>query len=149
MGAERQARESLALAREMGDQRWTAANLNCLSRNYLALNEWRTAERYAQEALTITHEIQSENDALGDIACLARAWAYQGKVEPALRVLFFVDGHPSTILKDRTENASLLHELRAELPPALVADALSWAAYKTLDEVAQWVKDVSNDPARS
>ena len=136
-------RESLTLAREMDDQRWIAANLNNLSHNHLALGEWRTAEHYAQAALTITHTIQSEHDALGDLACLARAWAHQGKIEPALRLLFFVEQHPSALRWDKEQLAPLLAELHAELPPAVLAAAATWSTAATLSEVAAYANSLA------
>jgi hypothetical protein len=133
-------RESLALARELGDQRWTAINLNALGKNALEQGDWASAERYAREALVISHSIHSDVDALGDIACLAQAWAQQGQSERSLRALLYVEQHPASLPYDRERNAQLLYELRMELPPGVVEQAASWCSGRTMDEIVGWIK---------
>ena len=142
--AETHNRASLALARAMGDQRWLAANLNGLSHNNLAQHNWRSAESYAQEALAITTHIRSESDALGDISCLGRAWAHQGKIEPALCALLYVAQHPSATIWDKEQSAMLLNELSDEVPPAIAEEAEQWVEDKTLDDVMMWASTVSS-----
>lgn len=145
--AESYNREALARAREIGDRRWTAANLNALSKLYLRQDQWIAAERYAQEALAIRRVIPSELDMLGDLSCLARAWACRGDGERALRVLTFVQQHPSTVQVDRDQNQRFVETLRSQLPPELTAEIEAWCQAAHLDDVLAWVDAVSaRDP---
>ncbi|MEM7114956.1 MAG: BTAD domain-containing putative transcriptional regulator [Chloroflexota bacterium] len=139
-GAKKHALGGLELAREMGNKRFAGSSLNALSQNELAQQQWQAAAAYAREALAINHQIENEADGLGDMSCLARAWAHQGKVEPALRILSFVAQHPATITLDKERNRRLQDELRRELPPALVETAVQWAAIQSFADVATWIQ---------
>ena len=137
--AERYAREALARAREIGDRRWSAVNLNRLSRIAIRKGAWQIAEDNAQAALALTRAIPSEIDIMSDLSCLAQTWARRGKLEPALRLLAFVADHPSTTQVDKMKNAALLQELQAELQPTIVTAVDAWCATLSLDDLLRWV----------
>ncbi|MDJ0754131.1 MAG: tetratricopeptide repeat protein [Ardenticatenaceae bacterium] len=130
-------RSSLALAREIGNQRWISVNLIAFADNSLAQKRWRTAERYAREALAITHAIDSEQDTLAALSTLAQAWAYQGHVQEAVGILLFVQQQPATVKQDLEKNSRVLDELQAELSENARE---MWFEGKSLSEIVEWIE---------
>ena len=132
---------SLAMARAMANQRWVAANLHGIGRLYIEMNDLGAAARALNEGFDVAYRIQSAPDALGDLSLLAHVWAQRGKVEEALRVLLFVEHHPSSMARDKAYSAEFLQELQSELPLPIVEGTQAWAATQSLDDVAAWVND--------
>ena len=132
---------SLAMARSMANQRWVAANLHGIGRLYIEMNDLGAAARALNEGFDVAYRIQSAPDALGDLSLLAHVWAQRGKVEEALRVLLFVEHHPSSMARDKAYSAEFLQELQSELPPPIVEGAQAWVATQSLDDVAAWVHE--------
>lgn len=133
---------SLSMAREMGNRRWVAANLQVLADAYLRMNHHALAAQAAQEGVTVAHAIQSDPDLLGCASVLAHTWAQRGHPSETLRILLFVEAHPSTMARDRAYNHELLQELREELPADLLTEATAWAASRTVDELVEWLQSV-------
>ncbi|MEM7124930.1 MAG: BTAD domain-containing putative transcriptional regulator [Chloroflexota bacterium] len=133
--AERYAQEALSQAKEIGNQRWAGTNLNQLSRLHAKKKAWQAAEAYAQDALAISAAIPSETDSLSALSSLAHAWAYQGKVEQAMRLFQAVQQHPSTVQFDKHDNEPLFQELQEELPASHVSKLESWAKETSIEDV--------------
>src|SRR5262245_56356249 len=131
-------RKNLVLAREIGDQRWLAVNLNSLSLTALHMHDLDGAQRHAQQALVVAHTIRCEPDVLSSISYLAHVWARRGNVAPALRVLLYVDQHPAALARDKNFNATLLAALREALAPEIFT-AAAWGKTKQLDDVVTWI----------
>lgn len=134
-------RQNLVLAREIGDQRWLAVNLNSLSLMALHTHDLDGAQRHAQQALAVAHTIHCEPDVLSSIAYLAHVWARRGNVEPALRALLYVDQHPATLARDKNFNTTLLAACREALAPAIITEAAAWGKTKQLDDVVAWINE--------
>jgi tetratricopeptide (TPR) repeat protein len=132
-------RTNLVLARELGDQRWLAANLNNLSRTALHTHDLESAQEHAQQALAVAHPIRCEPDVLRSIASLAHVWAQRGNVEAALRALLYVDQHPAALAQDKHFNATLLAAWRQTLAPEILTEATAWATTQQLDDVVAWI----------
>src|SRR5438093_1730976 len=73
-------RTNLVLAREIGDQRRLAMNLNYLSLTALHTHDLDSAQHHAQQALAVAHSIRCEPDVLSSIAYVAHVWARRGNV---------------------------------------------------------------------
>jgi tetratricopeptide (TPR) repeat protein len=132
-------RKNLVLAREIGDQRWLAVNLNSLSLTALHTHDLDGAQRHARQALAVAHAIHCEPDVLSSISYLAHVWARRGNVEPALRILLYVGQHPATLARDKNFNATLLTALREALAPEIHTEAAAWGKTKQLDDVVTWI----------
>jgi len=128
------------LAREIGDQRWLAVNLNSLSLTALHTHDLDDAQQHAQQALTVAHTIRCEPDVLSSISYLAHVWARRGNVEPALRILLYVDQHPAALARDKNFNATLLTALREALAREIITEAAAWGKTKQLDDVVTWIE---------
>ena len=137
--AEAYFRKNLVLAREIGDQRWLAVNLNSLSLTALHTHDLDDAQQHAQQALTVAHTIRCEPDVLSSISYLAHVWARRGNVEPALRILLYVDQHPAALARDKNFNATLLAAWRESLAPEIITEAAVWGKTKQLDDVVTWI----------
>ena len=127
------------MARQQGDARWIAANLNGLAITYLAQGELTNAGPALREALTVGQQSDSTPDLLGSIGLLGHLFARRGQLEQALNALTFVEAHPATMARDHLYNAPLLAELRSELDQAHLAVATAWAGAQTLDTVVRWL----------
>jgi len=138
--AEAYFRKNLVLAREIGDQRWLAVNLNSLSLTALHTHDLDDAQQHAQQALTVAHTIRCEPDVLSSISYLAHVWARRGNVEPALRILLYVDQHPAALARDKNFNATLLTALREALAREIITEAAAWGKTKQLDDVVTWIE---------
>jgi hypothetical protein len=66
-------------------------------------------------------------------------WARWGNVEPALRILLYVDQHPAALARDKHFNATLLIALREALAPEIITEAVAWGKTKQLDDVVTWI----------
>src|SRR5262245_29933056 len=73
------------------------------------------------------------------ISYLAHVWARQGNVEPALRILLYVDQHPAALARDKNFNATLLAAWREALAPEIYTEAAAWGKTKQLDDVVVWI----------
>jgi predicted ATPase len=133
---------SLRMAREIGNQRWVAANLQSLAEVHLTLHNLDDADRAATEGIALASGIDSRPDLLGCTSMLAHVWARRGRIGEALRILLFVEQHPATMARDKRFNEPLLNELRAELPPEIVDEAAQWANGQSLDELLAWIQRV-------
>lgn len=133
---------SLGMARELGNRRWVAANLQILADAYLRMDQRDRAARTAQEGIDTAHAIDSVPDLLGCAAVLAQTWARAGRLAETLRILYFVEQHPSTMARDRAYIDELFHELRAELPQTILDEALAWAESHAVDELVAWLGTV-------
>jgi len=131
--------QNLVLARELGEQRWFALNLNYISLTALHTNDLDGAQHYAQQALVVAHSIRCEPDVLSSITYLAHVWARRGSVQLALRALLYVDQHPATLARDKHFNATLLATLRGALGPENITAAAAWSKTKQLDDVVTWI----------
>jgi predicted ATPase len=134
--------QSLRMARDQGNLRWVASNLNGLSHVYFELHDYTAATRHLSEGLAIADKIASIADALETISLYAQVWAQQGHMIPALRALSFIIQYPATADRTKRSVQALLDELTAELPPAVVSQARSWATAQTMDEVVAWVETI-------
>ena len=132
--------KNLLLAREIGDQRWLAVNLNSLSLTALHTHDLDGAQQHAQQALAVAHTIRCEPDVLSSISYLAHVWVQRGNVEPALRILLYVDQHPAALARDKNFNATLLTALREALASEIITEAAAWGKTKQLDDVVIWIK---------
>lgn len=132
--------ESLALARELGDQRWMAANLNGLARNYIRAGNHSRVSAVTNEALEIASTIRSQPDTLSSISFFGRAWAYEGRIGEALRLLLFAAKHPATMEWDVRFNRELIQELEEELPKAFLHEATAWGETQNLRDVVTWIQ---------
>jgi len=132
-------RTNLVLAREIGDQRRLAMNLNYLSLTALHTHDLDSAQHHAQQALAVAHSIRCEPDVLSSIAYVAHVWARRGNVETALRALLYVDQHPAALARDKHFNATLLAAWRQALAPEIIAEAVAWGKTKQLDDVVTWI----------
>jgi tetratricopeptide (TPR) repeat protein len=132
-------RKNLGLAREIGDQRWLAVNLNFLSLTALHTHDLDGAQRHAQPAVAVAHTIRCEPDVLSSISYLAHVWARRGNVELALRALLYVDQHPAALARDKNFNATLLAALREALAPEIIIEAVAWGKTKQLDDIVTWI----------
>ena len=130
--------QSLAMARKLGDSCWMAINLNCIALTHLAMQQLAAAERALHEALGAGQQSDSTSDILCSIGLLGHIAAHHGQWEEALKALLFVEQHPATLAQDKVYNQPLLTDLRRRLSPALMEQAMSWAANQTLDEVVRW-----------
>lgn len=135
--AETRYQESLRLAHEIGDQRWIAANLNGLARNALRRGEFTATEHYARQAMTVAHSIHSDADTLNSINFVGHVLAQRGQLEDGLKLLLFVQHHPSAMAWDREFSRPLLDELREELPATLFEESLQWRIGKEIETVVQ------------
>jgi predicted ATPase/DNA-binding winged helix-turn-helix (wHTH) protein len=131
--------KNLVLAREIGEQRQLALNLNYLSLTALHTHDLDGAQRYAQQALAVAYSIRCEPDVLSSISYVAHVWARRGNVEPALRVLLYVDQHPAALARDKNFNAMLLTAWRESLAPAIFTEAAAWGKTKQLDDIVTWI----------
>jgi predicted ATPase/DNA-binding winged helix-turn-helix (wHTH) protein len=132
-------RNNLVLAHEIGDQRRLALNLNYLSLTALHTHDLDGAQQHAQQALAVAHSMRCEPDVLSSISYLAHVWARQGNVEPALRILLYVDQHPAALARDKNFNTTLLTAWRESLAPEILTEAAAWGKTKQLDEVVSWL----------
>lgn len=128
------------MARQIGEERWIAANLNGLALTYLAMGDLTATERDLREALTVGQQSGSLPDVLGSVGLLGHLFARRGQVEAALKALIFVEQHPASMARDKVYNQPLLAELRSELPPALCEQAATWAEGQSLDDVVRWLR---------
>jgi hypothetical protein len=76
---------------------------------------------------------------LSSISYLAHVWARRGNVEPALRILLYVDQHPAALARDKNFNATLLAAWRKALAPEIFTAAAAWGKTKQLDDVVIWI----------
>jgi tetratricopeptide (TPR) repeat protein len=132
-------RTNLGLARELGDQRRLAMNLNYLSRTALHTHDVASAQSHAQHALAVAHSIRCTPEVLSSIASVAHVWARRGHVEPALRALLYVDQHPAALAWDKQFNAPLLAAWREALAPERITEAAAWGTTQLLEDVVTWI----------
>jgi len=110
-----------------------------LSLTALHTHDLDGAQRHAQQALAVAHPIRCEPDVLSSISYLAHVWARRGNVEPALRILLYVDQHPAALARDKNFNATLLAAWREALAPEIFTAAAAWGNTKQLDDVVVWI----------
>ena len=139
---------SLTMARNMGKDRWIAANLNGLALVYLETQDMISAEALLREALVVAQQSDSMLDLLGSVGLLGHVFAHRGQKEAALKALLFVEQHPATMARDKVYNQPLLTELRSKLPPEVLTQAVAWAAGQPPEEVVHWLLYSGGHPLR-
>ena len=102
---------------------------------YHKLGKRQKARRYLFDSLLLAQEVGVIWSAVATLVELAKLEMSYGEFEEAARLLSFVIGHEAPEATTREEAQTLLAELRAELPPEMMAAAETAVHQLTLDDI--------------
>ncbi|MDZ7801652.1 MAG: tetratricopeptide repeat protein [Trueperaceae bacterium] len=133
--AEAKHHEALRQAGDTGDPSLRARALAGLSRLSVASGALGRAAAYAEEAMRLSWEIRDMPDVLASVVSLAELRAQQGRPADAAGLLSLVLRHPATSQIDRRRTHRLLHDVRNELTPKALVDAMERGRERGLADV--------------
>lgn len=135
---------AIAAHEKIGHKRGTAGGLAVKATICMALGRRREARRNYLASLRLSQAVGATWLAVIALVDVAELEMSYGAFDRAATLLFFVVNHTAAVASSVANAQKLLEELRAELPPKLMAEAETAAQNTTLDDLIGWL--VSKSP---
>ena len=124
-----------AVHQKIGHRRGMVGGLSVMGTIYRKQGKRQKARRYLYDSLLLAQEVGVIWSAVATLVEVAELEMSYGRAEQAARLLAFAAGHEAPEATTREKAQNLLAELRAELPPELMAAAETAVADLTLDDI--------------